>query len=164
MVSPMQKGFVFLIATLMLSSCASKPREQRVDAPPIEPSSGEPPVEATTPRRTMSDVMQAKLAHAQAILEGMALGDFPQIEVNAADLHRISLASEWLVMETATYHGYSEEFRRVTTNLIEHARAKNLDQVTHDYAALTHTCISCHSYLRSERPFLNVPGRVSLAR
>ena len=156
--------FVLCIAALMMASCASKAREQDVASSPREAMPTEPSAETMPPRRSMPDVMQAKLAHAQAILEGMALGDFPQIEVNASDLQRISLASEWLVVETATYHTYSEEFRRVTSQLIEHARAKNLDAVTHDYASLTHTCISCHSYLRAERPFLNVPGRVSLAK
>lgn len=119
--------------------------------------------EVPPPRTNIPEVMHAKLAHSQAILEGIALNDFVQVEVNARDLRRISLGSEWLIMDTPSYHAYSESFRNVCDDLVNHAREKNLNAISADYANLTNSCVACHSYLRQERQFNDMPGRVSMS-
>jgi hypothetical protein len=118
--------------------------------------------EAAPPRDTNAKVMQAKLAHAQAILEGLALADCGQIEKNAAALKVISLGSDSLGQESAAYFDLSAKFRSVCDDLITHARAKNLQAAVADYSTLTHSCIACHTYLREQRQSKDLPGRVSM--
>jgi hypothetical protein len=117
--------------------------------------------ESPQPRNTISEVMQAKLAHAQAVLEGLALSDYTQVESNALALKRISQGAEWLAHESAAYFQYSDEFRGICDDLASHARGKNLPALSTDYSRLTNSCVACHAYLRSQRPSEQVPGRVS---
>ncbi len=126
----------------------------------IEP--GDDQYEVPVPRDSVSKVMQAKLAHAQAVLEGLALSDFNQIEGNAKALKRISEGGDWLKQESAAYFEFSAEFRRVCDDLVSHAGARNLHAVAADYSRLTNSCVSCHSYLRMERQTKDMPGRISM--
>jgi hypothetical protein len=119
--------------------------------------------ESPPPRDTVSKVMHAKLAHAQAILEAMALADYAMAESNTRALKRISQGGDWLVQDSATYFDFSEEFRRVCDDLINHSRAQNLQAMADDYANLTNSCVACHDYLRIERQSKDMPGRVSMS-
>jgi hypothetical protein len=118
--------------------------------------------EVPPPRDTVPAVMRAKLAHAQATLEGIALANFPQVESNALALKEISQGAEWLVHDTLTYFEYSGKFRNVCDDLVAHARAQNLRAMAADYANLTSTCFACHDYLRMERQTKDMPARVSM--
>jgi hypothetical protein len=118
--------------------------------------------EAPQPRDTVPKVMQAKLAHAQAVLEGIAMADYAQIESNAMALKRISQGGDWLVHESATYLDFSTEFREICDDLVTHAHAQNLQAVALDYGHLANSCVACHSYLRMERQTRDMPGRVSM--
>ena len=116
------------------------------------------------PRRatTVPAVMRAKLAHAQAILEGIALGDYAEVETNAMALKRISQGADWLAHESAAYFDFSAEFRDSCDDLVHHSQAKNVKALVQDYGTLTTTCVACHEYLRKERQTKDMPGRVSL--
>jgi cytochrome c556 len=105
--------------------------------------------------------MQAKLAHAQAVLEGLALVDYAQIDTNAMALKRISLGGDWIPQQSPSYFEFSEEFRRVCDDLTNHAREQDLQALTSDYANLTNSCVACHTYLRMERQTSNFPGKMS---
>jgi hypothetical protein len=118
--------------------------------------------EAPPPRNSVATVMQAKLAHAQAVLEGIALANFSQIEANAQSLKRISESGDWLVQESEAYFAFSSEFRTVCNGLSDHARAKDIKAAAADYARLSNSCVACHSYLRNERQTRDLPGRISL--
>ncbi len=107
--------------------------------------------------------MRSKLAHSQAILEGLAMGDMAQIETNALALKRISQGGEWLTQDSPAYFAFSSEFRKVCDDLYSHAQTKNLQAVASDYAHLTNSCVACHEYLRREREVKDIPGRISLA-
>lgn len=113
-------------------------------------------------RDSVSKVMQAKLAHAQAVLEGIVLADYAQIESNAVALKQISQSGEWLVQESTAYFEFSSEFRSICDDLAEHSRAENLEALAADYNTLTNSCVACHTYLRQERPFRQMPGKVSM--
>jgi hypothetical protein len=156
---------LIIIATLGFMSCA-KDRTARASDPP---RAAEPPreimddqYEVPPPRDTMSKVMAAKLANAQAILEGVALADYSQIETNALALKRISQGGDWLVHDSATYYDFSTEFRGICDDIVNHARAQNLEAVAGDYANLANSCVACHGYLRMERQTKDMPGRVSM--
>jgi cytochrome c556 len=110
----------------------------------------------------MPSVMQAKLAHAQAVLEGLALADFRQIEVNAAALIDISQHADWLVHDTPSYASLSEHFRAAAQAMVDDAQRRDLAALSRDYGSLTGSCVACHRYLQAERPTLQMPGRVSM--
>jgi hypothetical protein len=118
--------------------------------------------ESPPPRDTISKVMQAKLAHAQAILEGLAFADYARIETNATALKRISRDGDWLVHESVEYLEFSTEFREICDDFVRHARAENMELLVGDYSALTNSCIGCHGYLRRVRQTKDMPGRVSM--
>lgn len=101
--------------------------------------------------------MRPKLDHAQKVLEGLALEDFEMIGKNANALLRLSEAAEWQVLPSPEYVRHSEEFQRVTNDLIRAANNKNLDSATLAYVQLTMNCVSCHKHVREAR-------RVALAQ
>jgi cytochrome c556 len=112
-------------------------------------------------RQNMYAVMQAKLSHSQAILEGITLANFRQIELNANDLFEISRSADWMVHDTESYFAFSEEFRNITSDLGAHARLRDLNAVADDYARLTQSCVACHRYLRLELQTKDLPGKIS---
>ena len=66
---------------------------------------------ANPPFAGVREMMRAKLAHAQAVLEGVARQDFDQVQTNASALHNLSTLSDWQVHRTMEYNQYSEDFR-----------------------------------------------------
>jgi len=155
----------FIAATAaMLISCTNRSRSAGATQTPNAKEQMDDQYEVPPRRDTVPKVMQAKLAHAQAVLEGIALADYAQIETNALDLKRISLGGDWLVQESASYFSFSAEFRNICDDLANHARVQNLEAATADYAKLANSCVACHSYLRSERQTKDMPGRISMDR
>ena len=96
-------------------------------------------------------LMQAKLEHSKSLLEGLATGDFAQLEKSASALTLLSLETDWNVIQTGEYRRLSEDFRRSTKSLKEMATAKNLDGATLAYVGVTMKCVECHKYVRSVR-------------
>jgi cytochrome c556 len=93
-------------------------------------------------------LMKKKLTHSQKILEGITLGDFKKVSVNAEKLLAISKAGEWKADTSAKYKVYSGEFRRLADKLIDKAKAKDLDGATLAYVEMTLNCVKCHKYVR----------------
>ncbi len=116
------------------------------------------------PMVDMSDVMQAKMAHMFAIVEGMAVNKLPQVADNAADLRDLSERASWLVHDSVTYIALSDEFRDTADRLARSARQRDADAALAEYMSLTHSCLACHRYLRKERLEREMPGRVSWQR
>jgi hypothetical protein len=113
-------------------------------------------------RETMPEVMRAKLAHAQALMEALAMGSFPHISANASALVEISQRADWLVHDTEAYYALSENFRKAAQALNDDGQRKDLQAATRDYNALVASCIACHRYLQAEKPTLDMPGKVSM--
>ena len=115
------------------------------------------PCLADPPRKPTDDLqpnqvanfMQAKLNHAQKLLEGLATEDYEMIEKNSQELSLLSLASTWQVFQTADYVKKSEEFRRTTNDIKKAAERKSLDGAALSYMEMTMKCIQCHKYVRS---------------
>jgi hypothetical protein len=99
----------------------------------------------------VSDLMKKKLAHAQKVLEGVAVKDFDMIARNAEELILISQEAEWKVLKTPRYQVYSNDFRRNAEALIKNSKDENLDAAALAYVDLTLTCVKCHKYVREER-------------
>ncbi len=142
--------FAVVIPTLV--ACHQDPHRLRVGRPPVDDQASALPLDPIPdlPSAGPQSLMAAKLAHAQAILEGIALEDFDQIAKNAQHLNRISQEADWLVRRTVDYKVFSTEFRRITQDMVKDAAHKNIHAVTLDYMQMTMTCVKCHSYMRHE--------------
>ncbi len=93
--------------------------------------------------------MRMKLKWSQGILEGMAKGDFDQINTHARAMNGLGKV-EFFVRGDRT-PGYREQLRtflRINEELIEHADNDNLEGVTLSFNQLTVSCVSCHQQLR----------------
>lgn len=95
--------------------------------------------------------MQLKLAHAQDLLEAIALEDFEGMATHAQKISVLTLDEDWQVLKTPDYVRHSTDFRRSTDALAEAARQKNLDGATLAYVQMTMQCVQCHKHVRTER-------------
>src|SRR5262249_42653305 len=109
------------------------------------------------PSRQRDELMVAKLKHAKLLLEGIALADFQKVQRSAEELIQLSKTAEWRAVESPRYEMYTNEFRRAGEDLIQKARAKNIDGVTLHYFEMTMSCVRCHKYLREVRD-ARLPG------
>jgi hypothetical protein len=98
-----------------------------------------------------SEVMKAKLAHAQEVLRGMALEDYSIILSNAQKLSRLSQGSGWYTRQTPEYEMFTTELRRHADALAKAAKNRNLDAASLAYFQLTVSCVNCHKYLRGSK-------------
>jgi cytochrome c556 len=99
----------------------------------------------------VKELMKKKLQHSQKVLEGIALNDHDTIRTNADELILISKTAEWKVYKTPEYEVYSNDFRRIATELVEKAQTKNTDGAALAYVDLTLTCVKCHKHVREVR-------------
>jgi hypothetical protein len=111
---------------------------------------GDEPKKADEPNKT-AELMQKKLKASQKVLEGVSKGDFDTIEKNADDLIEISKQAEFNAIDSADYALFSNQFRRISENLVKSAKDKNLDGAALGYVDLTLTCVKCHKYVRERR-------------
>ena len=103
------------------------------------------------PPPSLRDFMRVKLSHSQKVLEGLTTQDFDMIAKNSEALKRLSLESDWQVIQTPEYQDFSKHFRRAADALTETAKKKNLDGAALAYVELTMNCINCHKYVRGVR-------------
>ena len=98
----------------------------------------------------LKNVMKAKLAHTQSILEGLALEDFDRIKRSAQNLGVLSRADAWNIHKTIEYVKFSKDFQAVADSMVANANAKKLEAVALDYVQLTMLCVKCHSHTRKQ--------------
>ncbi len=120
-----------------------------------KPKAIDPPKKPTVKSPT---VMQRKLAHAQKVLEGLALEDFDKIRTGSLGLIACYKDASWRINDTDKYLLFSNDFLRRVENLQKAADDKKIDAAALAYVDLTLTCVKCHQYLRETRIGL-APGR-----
>lgn len=98
----------------------------------------------------IAQFMRPKLDYSKAVLEGLALEDFPKIAQNARALRNLSEAAEWQALPDLDYVRYSAEFQRATNEMVRHANEKNLDAATLSFVEMTMTCVRCHQFVRQK--------------
>jgi hypothetical protein len=101
--------------------------------------------------KKVSEIMQQKLKHSQAVLEGLAMKDFKKISKSADELLFLTQEEEWKVLRTPDYVNYSNEFRRNVQALRKNAKDENLDACALSYVEMTLSCVRCHKYVREVR-------------
>jgi len=95
--------------------------------------------------------MQAKLAHAEKTLEGLAREDYEEIARHSQAISLLCEDELWSVLKTPEYQQRSDEFRRSVNAITDAARRKNLEAATLAYVDATMKCVTCHKYVRQSR-------------
>ena len=96
--------------------------------------------------------MRVKLDHSQKTLEGLSKADFDLIAKHSQAISLLCEDEMWMVIQTAEYRERSKEFKRSVDAITNAARKKNLEAATLAYVDTTIKCVSCHNYIRQERP------------
>lgn len=102
-------------------------------------------------------LMQAKLSHAQQILEGVVTQDFAAIEKAASGLTRISLTTPGDIeasddpTDREVYEHFRLEFIRLAGQLERLAGEQQLEGTAYVQQNLTATCIACHDHMSRSR-------------
>lgn len=97
---------------------------------------------------TLQRIMQRKLDHAHALLEGVILEDYDALRESAAALRALSEEAGWFVNETAEYAERSAEFRRSVAQIESAAKDHNSEGAALGYVDMTLKCVQCHRHLR----------------
>ena len=95
-------------------------------------------------------VMQRKLLHSQAVLEGLAKKDFAKIDAGADGLLECLKDVTWKINETEKYLAHTKDFLTRVEGLKKAAKDKNIDAAALSYVDMTLTCVRCHQHLRGE--------------
>lgn len=106
-------------------------------------------------------VMQRKLLHARAVLEGLAMNDFAKIKSGSDGMMECAREASWRVLTTPKYELYSNDFIRHLEEMQTAAKNKNLEAASLAYVETTLTCIKCHQHVREERVGQILPNPVS---
>lgn len=102
------------------------------------------------PPKKPPTVMQRKLAHAQKLLEGLALNDYDKLSKEADNLRQCAREASWQVLKTPKYELYSNDFLRQMEAIQKAAKNKNVDAAALAYVDMTLTCVKCHQHVREE--------------
>jgi cytochrome c556 len=93
--------------------------------------------------------MQKKLELSQAILAGLATGDFEQIRDKAVTMQKLSTVEGWARRSSAKeYRRQLKIFQQATEAVIQRAEQGDLDGATLGFTHLTVSCVNCHKHLR----------------
>ncbi len=103
---------------------------------------------AESEKKQDSSLMRKKLAHAQNILEGLALENYDEIKENAKALDAISRLDQWMKIKTPAYTQLSSEFRSAVAKMATMADEKNLEGATMNFMQVTASCVECHKLIR----------------
>jgi hypothetical protein len=94
--------------------------------------------------------MQRKLAHAQKLLESLALNDYAKLESSAGELQLCAQEASWQIVKKPKYETYSNDFVRQLDAIKTAAKKKNTDAAALGFVEMTLTCWKCHQFVREE--------------
>ena len=98
---------------------------------------------------TMSVWMKKKLIHSQAILRGLAMGDFEDVQYNAGRLKLLNRVEGFVRRKNPDYRAHLNTFSRVIAEIERQAQKKNIEGATLAFNQLTVSCVECHKTLRN---------------
>ncbi|WP_286178369.1 hypothetical protein [Stieleria mannarensis] len=103
-----------------------------------------------TDAKTMSVWMEKKLKHSQAILRGLAMGDFEDVKYNAGRLKLLNRVEGFVRRRNPDYRLHLNTFSRVSAEIERQAEKQNIEGATLAFNQLTVSCVECHKSLRSD--------------
>jgi hypothetical protein len=146
-----------LIVSLAAGAAPGRPRTEPEPANP-SPQDEKKPGQPMPRLPAGHELMRAKLKHAQAILEGLAVSDYKMTTAAADELVRISQAVEFLnAYKSREYAVQIALFRRSAETIAQKAKDKNIDGVTLAYLDMTMTCLKCHQHTRDPKADARLP-------
>jgi cytochrome c556 len=96
-------------------------------------------------------LMREKLTHAQRILEALTTSNYDLLASEASRLSEVTTAPAWTVLKMPEYRRQSDEFLRITEDLVAAAKNRDLDLAATRFSALTMSCYQCHRYIKNMR-------------
>ncbi|QEG01727.1 hypothetical protein Mal15_58060 [Stieleria maiorica] len=100
--------------------------------------------------KTMSVWMEKKLKHSQAILRGLAMGDFEDVKYNAGRLKLLNRVEGFVRRRNPDYRVHLNTFSRVSAEIERQAEKQNIEGATLAFNQLTVSCVECHKSLRND--------------
>jgi hypothetical protein len=147
-----------LVLSMLLAGCLANSL-LAVDPPVDNKQSGEAKAgEAKATEHESSVWMRKKMDYSQAILRGMAMGDFEAIKLNASQMQVLNKVEGFVRRRNPRYKWYVRAFEQINNEIVDQAKKENLAGVTLAFNQLTVNCLNCHSSLRKDRKSTNVEG------
>ena len=137
-----------LAALVSISAWAAEPQTDF----PTEKSQGqtEPSPAEQVEQKPISFWMEKKLEHSQAILRGLAMGDFEDVKYNASRLKVLNRVEGFVRRKNPNYRAHLNTFSRVSAEIERQAVKQNIEGATLAFNQLTVSCVDCHKSLRSD--------------
>ena len=132
---------------------ADVPVQQTPDAPEDKPAKPADDAE----KKDLYHFMRKKLEASGKVLEGLAVEDFDLIKEGAKELNTLSMAEKFRVSNDPLYRNFSQEFQRLTKDLMQSAEDENLDRAALKWMDATLSCIECHRFTRGILIAGNIP-------
>jgi hypothetical protein len=110
----------------------------------------------------LAKMMQKKLKSAHLVLDGVAVGNFKQMESGGEELIRLAKSETWQLIRSPNYEIHSADFVRATEKLVKKAKEKNMDGAALAYVEMTLSCVRCHQYVREHRRDARLPSLPNL--
>ncbi len=152
-------AFVFVVGLATTVGWAVGPQQlgepQKTEAQQSNPQqpTGTAATEDSVPAsddKPMSVWMEKKLIHSQAILRGLAMGDFADVKYNAGRLKVLNRVEGFVRRKNPDYRAHLHTFSRVSAEIERQAENENIEGATLAFNQLTVSCVECHKSLRSD--------------
>ena len=139
---------VLLAALVSIASWAAEPQ---TDVPTEKPQGKADQGQAEqVEEKPMSFWMEKKLEHSQAILRGLAMGDFEDVKYNAGRLKVLNRVEGFVRRKNPDYRAHLNTFSRVSAEIERQAVKQNIEGATLAFNQLTVSCVECHKSLRHD--------------
>ena len=96
----------------------------------------------------MSFWMDKKLEFSKSLLEHLTKADFENLEKDANQMRRLGRIEGFVRRRNDDYRVQLRTFDMATTELVRHARRRNIEGANLAFNQLTSSCVACHVLLR----------------
>ncbi len=136
--------FSMLLATsVFASSLAAEPQNQVGEA-------NQQDAKGEQDEEDISSVwMKKKLDYSQAMLKGLAMGDFETIKTSGIQMRLLNKVEGFVRRRNPRYKMHLRVFEHICDEIVEQADEENLAGVTLAFNQLTVNCVNCHRSLRA---------------
>lgn len=96
----------------------------------------------------MSFWMDKKLEYSKSLLEHLTKADFEKLEIDAHQMRRLGRIEGFVRRRSDDYRVQLRTFEMATTELMRHAKRRNIEGANLAFNQLTSSCVACHVLLR----------------
>lgn len=146
MASVMALGFSSVYWAFGQEAPQTKPSAE-AQAPATDPLQ-EDDVPEVSQEQPMSFWMDKKLEYSKSLLEHLTKADFENLESVANQMRRLGRIEGFVRRRNDDYRVQLRTFEMATTELMRHARRRNIEGANLAFNQLTSSCVACHVLLR----------------